>query len=333
MSDMKTWLRSQMTTKNKKAMPILSFPGIQLLNINVSELVSSAKNQTDCMKAVADKTDSLAAVSFMDLSVEAECFGSKIKYGNDDVPTVTGSIVSSYEEAANLKIPEVGDKRTGINIEAIRQAKKVIKDRPLFAGAIGPFSLAGRLSDVTEAMIYCYEEPEMMHLLLEKCSAFIEKYILAFKDAGADGVIMAEPLAGLLSPDFAEEFSHNYVRKIIKNVQDDNFLVIYHNCGNTVYKMIDKIILLNASAYHLGNALQMDEVLKSIPSDIIVLGNINPVMFRNEDPATVKKATTELLSKCGSYPNYIISSGCDIPPSSKWENIQAFFDAVREYYK
>ena len=32
------------------------------------------------------------------------------------------------------------------------------------------------------------------------------------------------------------------------------------------------------------------------------------------------------------YPNFVISSGCDIPPASKWENIDAFFKAVDEFY-
>lgn len=35
---------------------------------------------------------------------------------------------------------------------------------------------------------------------------------------------------------------------------------------------------------------------------------------------------------CGKYPNFVISSGCDIPAAAKWENIDAYFSAVSEYY-
>ena len=35
-------------------------------------------------------------------------------------------------------------RRTGIYLDAIAEAKKLITDRPVFAGVIGPFSLAGR---------------------------------------------------------------------------------------------------------------------------------------------------------------------------------------------
>ena len=49
-------------------------------------------------------------------------------------------------------------------------------------------------------MLYCYDEPDMMHTVLEKTTEFITKYILAYKAIGAHGVVIAEPLAGLLSP-------------------------------------------------------------------------------------------------------------------------------------
>ena len=38
----------------------------------------------------------------------------------------------------------------------------------IFFFVIGPFSLTGRLIDVNEAMIKCYEEPEMVYTVLEK---------------------------------------------------------------------------------------------------------------------------------------------------------------------
>ena len=38
------------------------------------------------------------------------------------------------------------------------------------------------------------------------------------------------------------------------------------------------------------------------------------------------------MRDCCKYPNFAISSGCDIPPMSKWENIDAYFEAVSEFY-
>ncbi len=100
-----------------------------------------------------DRVDSAASLSLMDLSVEAECFGSEIRKSDYEVPTVTGSIVTDMQSAERLSIPEIGTGRTGIYIDAVTKAKKMIQDRPVFAGMIGPFSLSGRLLNVTEIMV------------------------------------------------------------------------------------------------------------------------------------------------------------------------------------
>ena len=181
----RAWLDQLRQAPAKKALPIISFPAIQLMGISVRELISSSDAQAKGMKLVADRLDSAASVSLMDLSVEAECFGSQIRVSDDEVPTVVGSVVSSEEEARALEVPAVGAGRTGLYVEAIEKAVGMIQDRPVFAGVIGPFSLAGRLMDVTEAMIYCYEEPDMVHVLLEKATAFITDYCTAYKKVGA----------------------------------------------------------------------------------------------------------------------------------------------------
>lgn len=332
--NMKQWVADTIAAPVKQAMPVLSFPAIQLMGITVKDLISSSDLQAKGMKLIADRTKTAASVSLMDLSIEAECFGSEIHVSDDEVPTVVGSIVSSEEEADALKVPAVGSGRTGIYIEAISKACELITDRPVFAGIIGPFSLAGRLMDVTEAMIYCYEEPEMVETILEKVTDFLIQYSLAYKAAGANGVVMAEPLAGLLSPNLAAEFSAPYVKKVVDAVQDDNFIVVYHNCGNSTIPMIESIISTGASVFHFGNAIDMAEMMTHIPADCIAMGNVDPAgELRNGTPDSVRKSTLDIMNACCRYPNFVISTGCDVPPMSKWENIDAFFSAVDEFYE
>ena len=332
--DMKQWMKDVVDAPVKQAVPVLSFPAIQLMGITVRELISSSDAQAKGMKLVADRVPTGASVSLMDLSVEAECFGSQIRFSDDEVPTVVGSVVSSLEEVEALSVPAVGAGRTGIYIEAIQKAVDLIQDRPVFAGVIGPFSLAGRLMDVTEAMIYCYEEPEMVAALLDKVTDFLIAYCKAYKEVGANGVVMAEPLAGLLSPALAEEFSAPYVKRVVDAVQDDNFSVVYHNCGNAAIQMIDSILGTGAAMYHFGNAISMKEMLQHIPAGTIAMGNVDPAgQLRNGTPESVRAETLRIMGECCDHPNFVISSGCDIPPMSPWENIDAFFQAVDEFYQ
>lgn len=314
------------------ALPILSFPAVQFMGVNVRELTSSSELQAQAMALIADKTASAASVSLMDLSVEAEAFGAEVRFSANEVPTVIGRLVSDEKAAEALPVPPVGAGRTGIYVETIKLAKKQIFDRPILAGCIGPYSLAGRLMDVTEIMYLCYDEPETVHTVLAKATDFLISYCKAFQDAGADGVVIAEPLAGLLSPDLAEKFSCTYFEQVIQAVQTDNFAVIYHNCGSAVSSFLPQLFSLNATAYHFGNAVEMREILAKAPEDVLCMGNISPAEhFAGGTPESMHEVVTTLLNDCGSCPNFLISSGCDIPPHAKWENINAFFEAINDY--
>lgn len=330
--NMKNWVLDTIQSPVKKPVPVLSFPCVQLLGISVRELIANSDFQANGMKAVADRVPSGAAVSLMDLSVEAECFGATVRVSDDEVPTIVGALLTEPEEAEALEVPEVGAARSGLYVEAIEKAVKLITDRPVLAGVIGPFSLAGRLMDVSEAMILCYDEPEMVHTVLEKATQFLINYCNAYK-AVANGVVIAEPLAGLLSPNQAREFSHPYVKKIIEAVQDDNFAVIYHNCGNNVALMTEDVYTFGAMGYHFGDAVDMTSMLNGVPEDALVMGNVSPSgQFLGGTPESMKENTKQIMEKCCHKKNFVISSGCDIPPMSPWANIDAFFEAAGEFY-
>lgn len=330
---MDEWLKQIRIKKNKRAMPVLTFPAIQLLNTTVEKLISDSNLQSVALKLINQRCHPLAIMGFMDLSVEAEAFGANIRFSEDEVPTVVGSIVKSMEDAINLKVPEVGAKRTKIYLDAMKKTKQEINDCPVFAGCIGPFSLAGRLLGVSEAMICCYDEPEMVHLVLKKATEFLINYLQSYKDQGIDGVFMAEPLAGILSPNLCDEFSSRYVKEIVAALDDDSFLVGYHNCGNNTLKMVDTILSTGCRLYHFGNAISIEQMLKLMPKDVVVMGNIDPVCLKDASKQEVIAATNNLLEAVGDVDNFVISSGCDIPPLAKWENIDAFMKTADEYYQ
>lgn len=330
--DMGKWMRDMVSPGEKRPLPVLSFPGIQITGNTVEETVRSGRLQAECMEAIVDRFDMAAVLGLMDLSVEAEAFGSPVRYSSQEVPTVTAAIIQEEEEADALQVPPVGAGRTGECLAGIRRVAGQVKDRPVLAGMIGPYSLAGRLLDMTEIMILCYEEPEIVETVLEKVTGFLCDYARAFKEAGADGIVMAEPAAGLLSPGLFREFSVPYVKRICQAAREAGLALIYHNCG-MVEPLLGDIADIPADGYSFGNAVDMARVLKEMPGDRIVMGNIDPVgVLRSGTPETVEKAVTELMERCGRYPNFLLSSGCDIPPVTPLANLQAFFDSAQAFY-
>lgn len=331
--NMTQWIDQTIAAEKKNGFLVCSFPAIQKMGITVKELIASSDVQAKAMKLVADECpEATCSVSMMDLSVEAECFGSRIRFSDDEVPTVVGGIITDEDEADALEVPEVGAGRTQIYIDAIEKAMELITDRPVLAGVIGPFSLAGRLLDVTEALVLCYEEPEMVETVLDKCTEFLIKYINAYKAVGANGVVMAEPLAGMLSPNLEKSFSAPYVKKIIDAVQDDHFVVCYHNCGDNTVLQAPSIIQNGSRLLHFGNSIDMANMLPLIPEHILCMGNVDPAnQISRGTPESVRAATLEVMEKGKGYKNFVVSSGCDVPPASPWENIRAFYDAVSEF--
>ncbi len=327
--NMNEWLAA--LPASRKPLPLLSFPSAQLLGASVYDFTHDAALQTEGILRVAQRTDAAAAVCMMDLSVEAEAFGCEIKATEAEVPTVIGTLITDEDEAEALTVPKVGDGRTGLYVEAARGAKDAITDRPVLAGIIGPFSLAGRLMDVSEALVNCIADEDFVHAALRKTTAFLKDYAQAYKDAGLDGIVMAEPLSGLLSPALETEFSAPYVKEIIDAVQDDSFIVIYHNCGPNTPLMTESFYDNGAAAYHFGDAVDLESILEKMPADRPVCGNISPVdHFAQGTPDGMRAAVTELVKACGAHPNFVLSSGCDIPPSAQWDNIDAFFGAARD---
>ena len=332
--DMRGWFAQQIAAPVKRALPILSFPAVQLMGCTVRELISDSARQAEGMACVARRMPSAASVSLMDLSVEAECFGAQVRVTDDEVPTVVGRLVATAAEAGRLRTPQVGAGRSGVCVEAIRRAAVRLEDRPVLAGVIGPFSLAGRLMDVTEILYACYDEPETVHTVLDKATEFLTDYCRAFRDAGADGVVVAEPLAGLLTPALAAEFSCAYARRMVEAVQSDGFAVVYHNCGGAVPAMLDDILSTGCMAYHFGNAVSMADILPRMPADTVCMGNIDPAgVLKDGTPDLVYRRTLALLEACGDHANFLLSSGCDIPPATPWANVDAFFAAADAFYR
>ena len=84
--NMKQWVADTIAAPAKQAVPVLSFPAVQLMDITVRDLISSSEYQAKGMKMIADRVDTAAAVSLMDLSVEAEAFGSTVRFSDDGEP-------------------------------------------------------------------------------------------------------------------------------------------------------------------------------------------------------------------------------------------------------
>lgn len=318
-----------LASPHRVAMPIAVYPGLALTKARVCDVVSDAGKQAETQIALHERYRTPFVLSAMDLSAEAEAFGCALYLSENEVPSVTGNLVTTMEQARSLAVPKPGEKRTAVHLEAVRRLRALPDEPMVFAGCIGPFSLAARLVGVSEAMELTVTEPDLLNVLLEKCSAFLVEYIRAFRAAGADGIIMAEPAAGLLSPRTLSHFSSAYIRQIHARRPDESFSYILHNCAAKLLHL-PAVLETGLKTFHFGAPMDIAGALANVPADVVLCGNLDPsAVFCQSTPEEVAAKTEALLRATSPHRNFVVSSGCDVPPNATLENLDAFHAAAR----
>ena len=303
--DMDQWSTGIIEKKERDVFPVLYFPCLSLADMGIVETMNDGKKMACAMKKIIEKFPSMNAIATgMDLTVDAEAFGASVTFKGNEAPSIREPLVDSAEEVRALKVPDVHSGRVDVFLEAVKEAGKLIPDRPVLGGQLGPFSLAANLMEVQKALKATRKDPDTLRLLLDKATEFLIARAKAYKEAGANGIFLAEPTAGLLSPKQHREFSAVYVKKIVEAVQDSGFYIILHNCGY-VTNMVPDMINTGCKGFHFGNAVDMREILPQIPPEVLVYGNIDPSSdFTN---GTAEGIYKKPRSCCGLWKNTPIS--------------------------
>jgi len=312
-------------------MPIGVYAGLEITGASVKEAVTNPAAQSEAVLALHERFQTDVLLTAMDLSAEADLFGCEICMDEDEIPTVIGRLVHSAGEIDQLAVPSAGDGRTAVHLETARQLSVAKTGCPVLGGVIGPFSLAGRLIGVSEALELSLLDPGLLEILVAKATQFLIDYVDCFRRVGAAGVIMAEPAAGLLSPRGLARFSSPFVRQIIEHNQAENFTLILHNCGARI-QHLPKILEAGAEIYHFGELMDIGQALVQMDSGVILGGNLDPTdVFYSGTPVEVHQKTDQLLRLAAGNRNFIISSGCDLPPHTPVANLDVFYQTVRGF--
>ena len=314
------------TAPARLAVPIAVYPGLALTGAVVRDVATDPAAQAAAEEALRTRYRTPVALTAMDLSAEAEAFGCEVRLSDTEVPTVTGRLVTSVEQARALRVPQPGDRRTAVYLETARLLRR-LSDRPLvLGGCIGPFSLAARLIGVSEAMELTITEPDLVHTVVAKAASFLAAYAQAFRAAGADGLIMAEPAAGLLSPRGMAAFSSAYIRPIVEAMEDGHFALVLHNCGAKLVHL-PAVLEAGPSVFHFGAPMDVVGALARVDPGIVLCGNLDPTAtFVQSSPDQVRARVRQLLDTVRAYPNFVLSSGCDVPPGAALACLDAFYE-------
>jgi uroporphyrinogen decarboxylase len=308
--------------------PIVSYPILKETNKTVCEVLNDSETQMACIELTSQiiKTDFI--YSFMDLSVEAEALGAKIKYDAYSSPQVIHHPVKSEIDLDSFHdIDPYSQGRMPVFIKTQELMKKKLK---VHVGSYiaSPFTLAGLLMGAENLSVNTIMKPDFCIKVIEYCTHIVAKYAKALEKAGADSIVILDPTAVLISPKAYKEFILPFNREIVRSLQVP---VILHTCGNST-NIIDSMIESEAQAISLDAAVNIKKIASVVPKDVIIMGNIDPVkVFLQMDAKGVYSESIKLLEEMKEVENFVLSSGCDLPYNTPIDNIVAFCNATQNY--
>jgi methylmalonyl-CoA mutase cobalamin-binding domain/chain len=107
-------------------------------------------------------------------------------------------------------------------------------------------------------------------------------------------------------------------------------MTVLHVCGDTTC-LTENFVATGAQALSLDSKVDLTYTMEIVPDDVVIIGNIDPVMMSKADPARVRRETEHLLQKTQNRPNFVLSTGCLLPPNTPVANIDAFMSTARTF--
>ncbi|WP_187470444.1 uroporphyrinogen decarboxylase family protein [Dictyoglomus thermophilum] len=318
-----------MNNKNKRlVIPLLGAPGVKLTGTTLKENLTDPFVQFKTLYKIVERFNPDGIFPFMDLTVEAEALGLKIEFPENDNPSVREHPVKNRDALNEIKRKWKGV--SGRMITFIKVCEMMAKEFDILKGGyvIGPFTLAGELMGVNDLGINVIEDPDFVEEVVDFTTSVIFEYAKALLETGIDMIAVLEPTAVILSPQQFREFSMKYFKHLSSELKKP---VIYHICGNTKH-LIEDMGKSGAWGLSLDSAVDLKWASEIVPSDVRLIGNLDPVrVFLQGNPEMIYEKTKELLEKMRDVDNFILSSGCDIPFGTPLENIDAFMQAAKSF--
>ena len=316
-------------SKRKMVVPLVGAPGARLTGTTLKQNLTDASVQIESLTRLYERLQPDAMLPFMDLTIEAEALGLEINSPEDDNPSIKSHPVKTREDFEIIKNNWRGiSGKMPLYVDIIKSmSDRLPKTVKKFAYVIGPITLVSELMGVAEAAEATVEQPDFIADMLDFSVEVIGDYANALFDAGADAMCVLEPTAVLLSPRSYKKNSQRPFKALVEKV--NNRPLILHVCGDTKY-ILKGMCDSGTVGLSLDTPMNFPELAKTVPENIDLIGNIDPVAIILEaTPEEVEKVTIEFIKNMKGIDNFILSTGCDIPLDTPMENLDAFMRAGR----
>ncbi|MFJ5298108.1 uroporphyrinogen decarboxylase [Pseudomonas sp. NPDC088368] len=277
-----------------------------------------------------------AAILFSDILTVPDAMGLGLYFETGEGPRFKKT-VSTLADIEALPIPDA-QKDLGYVMDAVSTIRRELNGRvPLIGFSGSPWTLAtymvegGSSKDFRKSKAMLYDNPQAMHLLLDKLAQSVTAYLNGQILAGAQAVQIFDSWGGSLSAAAYQEFSLAYMRKIVSGLIREHdgrkVPVILFTKGGGLW--LESIADAGADALGLDWTCDIGEARRRVGSKVALQGNMDPtVLYAN--PQAIRQEVANILKSYGSGTGHVFNLGHGITPEVDPANAGAFINAVHE---
>jgi len=223
-------------------------------------------------------------------------------------------------------------------IDAVRLIKANLQGKvPLIGFSGSPWTLAtymveGKSSkNFQKVKSLMFEQPQLMHQMLDKLAQAVAAYLNAQIAAGADVVMVFDTWGGMLSHDDYLEFSLSYARQVkqqLTTTRDGRQIpAILFTKGGGLW--LESMAETGYDALGLDWQTDIGNARGRVGDKVALQGNMDPITLYAE-PDVIREKVGKILHNYGYGTGHVFNLGHGILPDINPEHVKVMVDAVHE---
>jgi uroporphyrinogen decarboxylase len=277
-----------------------------------------------------------AAILFSDILTIPDALGLGLYFEEGEGPKFKKTVRSEADLNNLLDIKAVDD--LGYVMNAVSTIRRELNGRvPLIGFSGSPWTLAtymvegGSSKDFRQAKAMAFNQPEVMHALLNKLADCVIDYLNEQIKAGAQAIQIFDTWGGALSEQAYKTFSLQYMQKIVNGLIKEYDgrkvpCILFTKNGGL---WLEDIAATGCDGVGLDWTIDIAKARARVGDQVSLQGNMDPTMLY-ASPKAIREEVGRILASFGSGSGHIFNLGHGITPEVDPENAGAFINAVHE---
>jgi uroporphyrinogen decarboxylase len=303
-----------------------------LAGVAVDDYVRHGETLAACQVAAWRRYGYDAVFAVMDASVETEAMGSLLRYRPNQYPVVERYALADGRDCRELGLPDPQQAgRMPEMLKAIGILRRELGDEALVVGCVlGPFTLAAQLLGLETTLYLAIDDPPRLEQIMDFAAQVVISFGRAQLRAGAHLPLVFDPAASpaVVPASFFREFELPRLIQVFQALTAEGAAANWLHIAGPVATILPYYAKAGVQIANVDYCVDVAEAAKLLPTTCLD-GNIKSLTFVEGNPAGIESEALSLLRMLRQRGGFVLSSGCEIPPESRPENIAAMVDAVR----